>query len=109
MKKPRLGQNYLTDDSIAHKIVHHAGISNDQHVLEIGPGKGILTALLLEKAKSLKHIEVTTGGSASDGPGNYFQPTVIAGASQEDEITQKEVFGPVVSVTPFNEIEDAVN
>ena len=35
MKKPRLGQNYLTDDNIAHKIVHHAGISNDQHVLEI--------------------------------------------------------------------------
>ena len=63
----------------------------------------------VEKAKSLKHIEVTTGGSASDGPGNYFQPTVIAGASQEDEITQKEVFGPVVSVTPFNEIDEAVN
>ena len=45
----------------------------------------------------------------SDGPGNFFQPTVIAGASQEDEITQKEVFGPVVSVTPFNEIDEAVN
>ena len=58
MKKPRLGQNYLTDDNIAHKIVHHAGISNDQHVLEIGPGKGILTNLLLEKAKSLTAIEI---------------------------------------------------
>ena len=53
MKKPRLGQNYLIDDNIAHKIVCHAGISNDQHVLEIGPGKGILTNLLLEKTKSL--------------------------------------------------------
>ena len=40
---------------------------------------------------------------------NFFQPTVIAGASQEDEITQKEVFGPVVSVTSFNEIDEAVN
>ena len=58
MKKPRLGQNYLIDDNIAHKIVHHAGISNDQHVLEIGPGKGILTNLLLEKAKSLTVIEI---------------------------------------------------
>jgi len=61
MKKPRLGQNYLTDDNIAHKIVHHAGISNDQHVLEIGPGKGILTALLLEKARSLTAIEIDSG------------------------------------------------
>ena len=52
---------------------------------------------------------MTTGGGVPDGPGNFFQPTVIAGASQEDEITQKEVFGPVVSVTPFNEIDDAVN
>ena len=61
MKKPRLGQNYLTDDNIAHRIVHHAGISNDQHVLEIGPGKGILTNLLLEKAKSLTAIEIDSG------------------------------------------------
>ena len=63
----------------------------------------------VENAKSLKHIEVTTGGGIPDGPGNFFQPTVIAGASQEDEITQKEVFGPVVSVTPFNEIDEAVS
>lgn len=61
MKKPRLGQNYLIDDNIAHKIVCHAGISNDQHVLEIGPGKGILTALLLEKARSLTAIEIDSG------------------------------------------------
>ena len=61
MKKPRLGQNYLIDDNIAHKIVCHAGISNDQHVLEIGPGKGILTNLLLEKARSLTAIEIDSG------------------------------------------------
>ena len=63
----------------------------------------------VENAKSIRHIEVTTGGGVIDGPGNFFQPTVIAGASQEDEITQKEVFGPVVSVTPFNEINEAVS
>ena len=87
--------------------------NNDDSKNEIGP---LITqdhrnkvSNFVEKAKSLKHIEVTTGGGVSDGPGNFFQPTVIAGSSQEDEITQKEVFGPVVSVTPFNEIEDAVN
>ena len=87
--------------------------NNDDSKNEIGP---LITqdhrnkvSNFVEKAKSLKHIEVTTGGGVSDGPGNFFQPTVIAGASQEDEITQKEVFGPVVSVTPFNEIDEAVN
>ena len=58
MKKPRLGQNYLIDENIAREIIHHANISNNQHVLEIGPGKGILTDILLEKAKSLTAIEI---------------------------------------------------
>ena len=58
MKKPRLGQNYLIDENIAQEIIHQAGISNDQYVLEIGPGQGILTTLLLEKAKSLIAIEI---------------------------------------------------
>jgi len=87
--------------------------NNDDSKNEIGP---LITqdhrnkvSNFVEKAKSLKHIEVTTGGGVSDGPGNFFQPTVIAGSSQEDEITQKEVFGPVVSVTPFNEVDDAIN
>ena len=58
MKKPRLGQNYLVDEDIAREIIDHAGTSNDQYVLEIGPGKGILTALLLGKVKSLKALEI---------------------------------------------------
>ncbi len=58
MKKPRLGQNYLIDENIACEIIHHANISKNQHVLEIGPGKGILTDILLEKAKSLTAIEI---------------------------------------------------
>ena len=61
MKKPRLGQNYLIDENIACEIIRHAGLSNDQYVLEIGPGKGILTTLLLENAKSLTAIEIDSG------------------------------------------------
>ena len=58
MKKQTLGQNYLIDEGIALEIIQQAGISSDQHVLEIGPGKGILTSLLLEKAKSLIAVEI---------------------------------------------------
>ena len=55
----------------------------------------------VQRAKELNHIEVTTGGMIHDGPGFYYKPTVIAGAQQHDEIVQREVFGPVVSITRF--------
>ena len=63
----------------------------------------------VESAKSLKHIEVTTGGNGLGDKGNFYSPTVIAGAKHNDEIVQKEVFGPVVSITPFSNIDEAVN
>ncbi|MDI6440513.1 aminobutyraldehyde dehydrogenase [Cronobacter dublinensis] len=62
----------------------------------------------VEGAKALAHIRVVTGGEKVDGPGYYFQPTVLAGAKQEDAIVQREVFGPVVSVTPFDDEAQAL-
>jgi aminobutyraldehyde dehydrogenase len=62
----------------------------------------------VERAKALKHMQVTTGGRARTGKGFFYEPTVIAGARQEDEIVQREVFGPVVSVTRFDDGEQAV-
>jgi aminobutyraldehyde dehydrogenase len=66
-------------------------------------------ASFVERASELKHIEITTGGKPGDGTGFYYQPTVVAGALQEDEIVQREVFGPVVSVTRFKEVDEAVS
>jgi aminobutyraldehyde dehydrogenase len=65
-------------------------------------------ASFVSRASEQSHIEVVTGGNLPDGPGFYYQPTVIAGARQEDEIVQREVFGPVVSVTRFDDAEQAV-
>jgi 1-pyrroline dehydrogenase len=42
--------------------------------------------------------QVLTGGGGVSGSGFFVQPTVVAGARQHDEIVQREVFGPVVSV-----------
>ncbi|TCL69566.1 gamma-aminobutyraldehyde dehydrogenase [Rhizobium sp. BK251] len=61
------------------------------------------------RASEHKHMEITTGGKTSGDRGFFFTPTVIAGALQEDEIVRREVFGPVVSVTRFSDVEDAVN
>ena len=62
----------------------------------------------VERAGLLKHVEVTAGGKPHPGPGFFYQPTVVAGARQDDEIVRREVFGPVVSVTRFGDPEEAV-
>lgn len=61
----------------------------------------------VSRAAALSHTEVTTGGRRADLPGFFYQPTVIAGAQQQDEIVKSEVFGPVVSVTRFSGEEQA--
>lgn len=61
----------------------------------------------VDEAKALPHIKVITGGQKREGAGYYYQPTLLAGAKQEDAIVQREVFGPVVSVTEFDD-EDQV-
>jgi aminobutyraldehyde dehydrogenase len=62
----------------------------------------------VERAAAQPHVSVATGGKPAGGGGFFFEPTVIAGARQEDEIVRCEVFGPVVSVTPFSDVEQAV-
>jgi aminobutyraldehyde dehydrogenase len=62
----------------------------------------------VDRAASKRHIEVTAGGKSRAGGGFFFEPTVIAGAKQTDEIVQREVFGPVVSVTRFKDAEQAI-
>jgi aminobutyraldehyde dehydrogenase len=62
----------------------------------------------VDRAAGQKHISITAGGKPHGGKGFFFEPTVIAGAKQSDEIVRKEVFGPVVSVTPFDDVDQAV-
>ncbi len=62
----------------------------------------------VERAAEKDHMEITTNRAKPNTPGFFYQPTVIAGARQEDEVVQHEVFGPVVSVTRFEEEEQAV-
>ncbi|HEX3692441.1 MAG TPA: gamma-aminobutyraldehyde dehydrogenase [Solirubrobacteraceae bacterium] len=54
------------------------------------------------------HAEVVTGGSAPERPGFYYEPTVVAGLAQQDEMIQNEIFGPVITVQRFTEEEQAI-
>jgi aminobutyraldehyde dehydrogenase len=62
----------------------------------------------VERARAIPHIKVLTGGKKVDGPGFFFEPTVLAGALQDDEVVRREIFGPVVSVTEFNDEAQAL-
>jgi aminobutyraldehyde dehydrogenase len=65
-------------------------------------------AAMVARAAAAGHTTVTTGGKVRAGAGFFYEPTVIAGARQDDELVQREVFGPVVSVTPFSDTEQAI-
>ncbi|HEY7630011.1 MAG TPA: gamma-aminobutyraldehyde dehydrogenase [Thermoleophilaceae bacterium] len=54
------------------------------------------------------HGEIVTGGKETGNGGFFLEPTVVAGLHQDDEMVQREVFGPVVSVQQFPSDEDAI-
>jgi aminobutyraldehyde dehydrogenase len=89
--------------------------TQDEADVEIGPlisdRQRNRVASFVERAQMAGHMEITTGGKAFGGPGGggfFYEPTVVAGARQEDEIVKREVFGPVVSVTRFTDTEQAI-
>ena len=84
----------------------------DEPDVEVGPlisdRQRNRVASFVERALMTGHMEITAGGKARPGSGFFYEPTVVAGARQEDEIVKREVFGPVVSVTRFSDTEQAI-
>jgi 1-pyrroline dehydrogenase len=62
----------------------------------------------LERATSQGHAKVLTGGDSNGDRGFFVKPTVVAEVEQTDEIVQKEVFGPVVTVQRFADDDQAI-
>ena len=60
-------------------------------------------------SRTPSHAKIMTGGSAIDGPGYFFPATVIADLRQDDELIQKEIFGPVITVQKFTDEAQAVS
>jgi betaine-aldehyde dehydrogenase len=54
------------------------------------------------------HAEVVTGGKEPERSGFFIEPTVVAGLEQDDEMIQKEIFGPVITVQRFTDEEQAI-
>jgi betaine-aldehyde dehydrogenase len=54
------------------------------------------------------HAELVTGGKEPALPGFFLEPTVIGGLRQDDEMIQREIFGPVITVQPFTDEAEAI-
>jgi aminobutyraldehyde dehydrogenase len=86
--------------------------TQDEAGVELGPlisdRQRDRVASFVERAQMVGHMEITAGGKMRSGAGFFYEPTVIAGARQDDEIVRREVFGPVVSVTRFSDPDEAI-
>jgi betaine-aldehyde dehydrogenase len=54
------------------------------------------------------HASVAAGGHQTGDRGFFFEPTVVAGLQQDDEMIQDEIFGPVITVQRFSDEDEAV-
>jgi betaine-aldehyde dehydrogenase len=70
------------------------------------PGQLARVAGFLDRVPA--HASVAAGGHPLPGPGFLFEPTVVSGVEQTDEMVQDEIFGPVITVQRFSSEEEAV-
>ncbi|RWR18863.1 NAD-dependent succinate-semialdehyde dehydrogenase [Microbacterium enclense] len=86
------------------------GRGTDEGV-QIGP---LIDDRAVDKAKTLvgdaveRGAVVTTGGAPIDGPGTFFEPTVVSDVQPGSEILREEIFGPVLAIVPFDTEDEAV-
>jgi succinate-semialdehyde dehydrogenase/glutarate-semialdehyde dehydrogenase len=106
-----------------HKSLHHefvqrltAGVA----ALTVGPGTTnpdvgpVVNEEILDRCE--RHVSdaaergavITVGGKRIDGPGNFFAPTVVDQVTTQMQLATEETFGPVVGVTGFTDIEEAI-
>jgi succinate-semialdehyde dehydrogenase/glutarate-semialdehyde dehydrogenase len=79
--------------------------------VKIGP---LINADAVAKADTLvqdalgRGATLLTGGHALDGRGTFYEPTVISDVKAGSDILREEIFGPVLSIVPFDDEDDAV-
>ena len=101
--------NFLSELSQQAKSTQ-TGMPDDSDIL-YGP---LNNANQLERVESFMnktpdHAELVTGGTrVAERAGYFYEPTVIAGLQQTDELIQQEIFGPVITVQRFDDEEKAL-
>ncbi|UCB57950.1 MAG: ribosomal RNA small subunit methyltransferase A [Thermoplasmatales archaeon] len=99
--KNKLGQIFLTDKKTAEREVKYANIKQDDVVLEIGPGNGILTKLLSKKAKKVIAIELDNNLVNELKKTLSSNVELIHGNALEIDFNKFKGFNKVVANLPF--------
>jgi betaine-aldehyde dehydrogenase len=108
----------LASDSVYDEVV--AGLAEQASGLVIGDTLAADTTLgPLNSARQRERVEgllerrparaeLVTGGVAPGRPGFFLEPAVVAGLAQDDELIQREIFGPVITVERFSDEAEAI-
>jgi 16S rRNA (adenine1518-N6/adenine1519-N6)-dimethyltransferase len=106
IKRKRLGQHFLTSNSIAKSIVSEAKITKNDIVFEIGTGQGILTPLLCQKAD--KVISVDMDEELIRNAKSKFSDIDNLVLKSGDGFKKKDIFTIFVSNLPYSRSKDAI-
>ena len=106
IKRKRLGQHFLTSNSIAKSIVSEANITKNDIVFEIGTGQGILTPLLCQKSNRVISVDmdedlIRNAKSKFSGIDNLV-------LKSGDGFKKKDLFTIFVSNLPYSRSKDAI-
>ena len=106
IKRKRLGQHFLTSNTIAKSIVSEAKISKNDVVFELGTGLGILTPLLCENAK--KVISIDTDKELYEKAKSHFSNIDNLSLEFGDGFKRQDVFSIFVSNLPYSKSKEAI-
>jgi lactaldehyde dehydrogenase/glycolaldehyde dehydrogenase len=107
----KVEDEFVSKLSAAMKQTKYGNPLVDEKV-EMGPlinkeGLAKVEGLVQRALKSGAQL-VTGGAVANLGAGAYYEPTVLTGCAQSDEIMQKEIFGPVIPINTFSTLDEAI-
>ena len=106
IKRKRLGQHFLTSNSIAKSIVSEAKITKNDIVFEIGTGQGILTPLLCQKADKVISVDMDEG--LIRNAKSKFSDIDNLFLKSGDGFKKKDDFTIFVSNLPYSRSKDAI-
>jgi betaine-aldehyde dehydrogenase len=108
---PRIYDDFvaaLSEQASATTTTQQNGPGDDDALVPPVNNAGQLDRVLGFLGRVPGHATVAAGGARQDGRGFFVEPTVVAGLQQDDEMVQKEIFGPVITVQRFTDEDEAV-
>ena len=110
---------FIVQESIADEFASRVSAAVSAFIVGRGTEEGVRIGPLInqaavDKASGLvedavsRGATVLTGGSALDGPGTFYAPTVLTGVVPGSDILRDEIFGPVLAIATFTDEADAV-